>query len=134
MMPAEAWAVVAVVAVALAVDLTARRRDPSGDSGGVWAQALGGFGVLIFPALLASAWLETLSPGLWSRGVHLHADRTGVWGFAPADVYPWALWGPLLLWLALLLTLLLRRPGRSAARWIAGSAGFGDSRAWLAPV
>ncbi|MEM8932682.1 MAG: hypothetical protein AAGE94_15975, partial [Acidobacteriota bacterium] len=132
MISLPAWIVVALVALVWLADRLARRRDPRGDSGAFWSRQIAVLGVPLAPLLLVSGWLESFAPHFWASGRHLHADRTGVAGLAPAAIYPWALATPVVLWLALVTVLLVRPPiSRAAGRWLAGSAGLGHSRAWL---
>lgn len=103
-----------------------RRSDPSRDTGAFWARILwwvvGGLGV----ACWISAALESF-PSVWVTGRHLHVDRIRFEWW----VYPVALFGPLLVWAAVVGMTVSWKSAPNDGRWVAGTIGRPASRLWL---
>ncbi len=150
--------VVFLVALALALGINAAviARRPTRDSGALWTAVLVWTGGPL-AALVLYAWtLQLVDAAWWHRGWHPLFDATGLrlalpW-LPPLDLrvpspvgpdgqrlaHPewWALAIPFAVWLAvLLIQLALPTPARSPDQprpgaWLAGSAGFENSRRW----
>lgn len=113
--------------VALVADRLLARR--SADRGACWVRVLVLTTWPLVLALLGSWLLQPLAPEAWHQGWHALADL-----LTPGERLPHllALLGPLALWLLVLIVVAfipVRTPG--AGRWLAGTLGSSDSRAWL---
>ncbi|MEE8585491.1 MAG: DUF1998 domain-containing protein [Acidobacteriota bacterium] len=119
----------ACLLIGVLADVLARgRRD--GDSGQFWGDSLFLFGCVMGPALVYSALLPSLNQDWWLAGFHPHLDLVTGHGLAEDSAFRFALLIPLLLWTALLLINVFRAPGQPS-RWLSGSAGLTNSRAWV---
>ncbi|WP_295457812.1 Zn-binding domain-containing protein [uncultured Thiodictyon sp.] len=150
-------AFVAALTLALAINAAVIVRRPTRDSGELWTGVLVWTGGLL-AALLLYAWtLQLLDATWWQKGWHPLFDATGLTLDLPglprvelkvpsavgADgqrlAHPewWALALPFAVWLmVVLMRLAIPAPARTVDQprpgaWLAGSAGFDNSRHWV---
>jgi len=111
------WGMVVLGALlGVIMDRLARLRRPDGERGDYWSRIVFWYLYPLAGLLLLSQVLTTLSG--WPAGW-----RLSYWITLLLPFIGWAL--------ALLVGLAVKPAGREQARWLAGGAGFGNSRYWL---
>lgn len=147
----------AALVLALAINALVIARRPSRDTGDLWTWVLVWTGGLLALSLSYAWTLQLLGAAWWQQGYHPLFDATGLTLDLPglpavrlrvpaplgADGQRlthadwWALTIPFVVWISLLLIRLVlpepvRRPGQPRpGAWLAGSAGFANSRRWV---